>query len=168
MKHPIFLPHCFAGKGAFQRLTNSKNESAYTPYHTFHVQQGRRYRFRVISNGILNCPIQFSIDNHTIIVIASDGNPFQPIELQSLNLFAGERYDFVLYTNNTVGSYWVRIRGEGDCNPKEAFQQAILRYQGSVEEEPIGTKGYDASNRTGTVCIIGTCFLFAHTKGYLT
>ena len=42
--------------------------------------QNRRYRFRMISNGFMNCPIQVSVDNHTLLVIASDGNPVQPLE----------------------------------------------------------------------------------------
>lgn len=44
------------------------------------ILQGFRYRFRVISNGFLNCPIQLSIDNHTLLAIASDGGPIQPVE----------------------------------------------------------------------------------------
>jgi hypothetical protein len=44
------------------------------------ISKGRRYRFRLISNGFLNCPIQLSVDNHTLLVIASDGNDIQPIE----------------------------------------------------------------------------------------
>ncbi len=39
-----------------------------------------RYRFRMINNGILDCPIMVSVDNHTLLVIASDGNPVQPVE----------------------------------------------------------------------------------------
>ncbi|KAK3090802.1 hypothetical protein FSP39_014772 [Pinctada imbricata] len=138
------------GKGVFAKKTNDRNETSTTPYHEVKVQRGRRYRFRLISNGLLNCPIQFSIDNHTLIVIASDGNSFDPELVESLNIFAGERYDFVLHTNMSVGNYWIRIRGEGDCNVKRAHQHAILRYDGSDMEEPIEGKGYEASYRNGT------------------
>lgn len=41
----------------------------------------------------MECPIQVSIDNHTMLVIASDGNPVQPIEGKFENK---ERRVFVL------------------------------------------------------------------------
>lgn len=78
-----------AGRGAFHEFTIDTNETVFTPYEVFNVDHGRRYRFRFISNGILNCPIQVSIDNHTLRVIASDGEPFTHIDVQSLNMFAG-------------------------------------------------------------------------------
>lgn len=55
-------------------------------YHAFYIfivinqVKGFRYRFRVISAEFLNCPIEISIDNHTLTMIASDGNDFQPVE----------------------------------------------------------------------------------------
>lgn len=46
----------------------------------FEIFQGNRYRFRVINAEFLNCPIEMSVDNHTITVISSDGNDFEPVE----------------------------------------------------------------------------------------
>ena len=71
------------------------------------------------------CPlglIQVSIDNHTLNMIASDGNPFEKVEVESFNIFAGERYDFVLNASMPVGNYWVRVRGLADCGVKQAKQ----------------------------------------------
>ena len=42
--------------------------------------QGNRYRFRVINAEFLNCPIEMSVDNHTITVITSEGNDLEPVE----------------------------------------------------------------------------------------
>lgn len=42
--------------------------------------QGLKYRFRIINSGFLNCPIELSVDNHTLLVIASDGADLQPVE----------------------------------------------------------------------------------------
>ena len=36
-----------------------------------------------------------------MIMIASDGNPFEPFTADSFNIFAGERYDFILYADKT-------------------------------------------------------------------
>lgn len=42
--------------------------------------QGLRYRFRSVSNSIQNCPIEISVDNHTLLIISSDAHNIQPIE----------------------------------------------------------------------------------------
>ncbi|XP_046546794.1 laccase-2-like [Haliotis rubra] len=79
------------GRGAFREFQSSdSNETIYTPYSVFHVKKDQKYRFRVISNGILNCPIQVSVDNHDIIMIATDGVPHEPVVVSSFNIFAGE------------------------------------------------------------------------------
>ncbi|XP_061164931.1 uncharacterized protein LOC133173877 [Saccostrea echinata] len=137
------------GKGTFQEFRNLHNTTIYTPRETLVVEQGRRYRIRLISNGLLNCPIQFSIDNHSLIIIATDGFPVQPITVESLNVFAGERYDIVLHTTQSVDKYWIRIRGEADCAVKKAHQEAILHYQGAAENQRDLSTGYEAGHRTG-------------------
>jgi hypothetical protein len=81
----------------------------------------------VASNGLFNCPIQFSIDSHNLTVIASDGAPFEPIEVESVNVFPGQRFDIIVHTDQSIGNYWMRIRGEADCSVKKAKQVAIVR-----------------------------------------
>ena len=56
------------------------------------------------------------------MMIASDGNPFEAVDVDSFNIFAGERYDFVLDASMPVGNYWVRARGFEDCTDKQAKQ----------------------------------------------
>jgi FtsP/CotA-like multicopper oxidase with cupredoxin domain len=58
---------------------------------TFSVKKGKRYRFRVISNGLLNCPIRISVEGHRLLMIASDGQPFKPVPVDAFNLVNGER-----------------------------------------------------------------------------
>ncbi|KAK3086056.1 hypothetical protein FSP39_012795 [Pinctada imbricata] len=128
-----------------------KDHAMFTPQPVFTVKPMKRYRFRIISNGVNNCPIQFSIDNHTMTMIASDGSPFKPLEVQYFNIFAGERYDFVLFTNNHVGNYWIRTRGLADCMLKRARQTAILRYEGTTPENPKESTEYEAFERKGTL-----------------
>ncbi|XP_052228206.1 uncharacterized protein LOC127842632 [Dreissena polymorpha] len=137
------------GKGRLQNFTHEDNTTIYTPVHVFTVSRGRRYRFRSISNGILNCPIQISIDNHTMTMIASDGNAFEPLEVETFNIFAGERFDFVLSAVMPVGNYWIRTRGLADCGVKSAHQVAILRYQGAPDQDPPLNVSWDLGNRSG-------------------
>ncbi|KAL8625054.1 hypothetical protein ACOMHN_012063 [Nucella lapillus] len=127
------------GKGSLDPVINEAGEKAFTPHEVFTVQANRTYRFRAVSNGILNCPIRISIDNHVIKIIATDGTPVEPFEVDSLNLFAGERFDFVLTASRQVGNYWIRVRGLADCGKqfKHAKTNAILRYQGAPLQPPV-------------------------------
>lgn len=44
------------------------------------VFQGKKYRFRLIFNSAVYCPVQVSIDGHTMLAIASDGADFEPVQ----------------------------------------------------------------------------------------
>jgi hypothetical protein len=49
------------------------------------------------------CPAVLEIENHTLLVIASDSYDFQPVMVDSLVSTSGERYDFVVNANQTGG-----------------------------------------------------------------
>lgn len=121
-----------------------------TPFEVFNVQKGSTYRFRTINSGFLNCPLEISFDNHTILVIASDGHYIEPVEVDSLVSYAGERFDFILKANQPIGNYWVRVKGLMDCDERglKAHQGAILRYAGAEITLPHGKLMYDFK-RTG-------------------
>ena len=91
------------------------------------------------------------MDNHSLTIIATDGFPVKPMTVESLNVFAGERFDIVIAATQPVGSYWIRTRGEADCIVKRAHQEAILRYQGSNNSLPQQDIGFEAGRRTGKV-----------------
>ena len=61
-----------------------------TPRVEFQVKAGLRYRFRVINGGLMFCPLELSIDEHSLLVIAVDGNPVKPVLFKSIILGAGE------------------------------------------------------------------------------
>ncbi|XP_055883560.1 uncharacterized protein LOC129925978 [Biomphalaria glabrata] len=126
------------GRGQYREFKDSNGTSLFTPRATFTVKPGKRYRFRVINAGILNCPIQFSVDSHTMTMIASDGHSFAPYTVDMFNIFSGERYDFVLYADKeeNLRNYWIRVKGLADCNVKSANQTAILKYEGAPDDLP--------------------------------
>ena len=74
-----------------------------------------RYRFRLVSNAITNCPLKISVDSHNMTVIASDGSPVEPFETEILVIYGGERFDVVVNANQIVGNYWIRVKGLADC-----------------------------------------------------
>jgi FtsP/CotA-like multicopper oxidase with cupredoxin domain len=69
----------------------SKNFLNYLPMAYFYVTSGKRYRFRMMNPGFTICPIRVTIDNHSMIVIATDTSPVQPTKVRSLVIFPGER-----------------------------------------------------------------------------
>lgn len=95
----------------------------------FNVKPRKRYRFRVAySGGARGCPIHFSLDNHLIKVIAFDGNPTNPYEASSVVISKGERFDFVLKTNQEPSTYFFKVKS--DCKENGLEGKAILNYEG--------------------------------------
>ncbi|KAJ2924931.1 hypothetical protein H1R20_g12182, partial [Candolleomyces eurysporus] len=103
------------------------------------VRKGGRYRFRLIS---LSCDANFifSIDKHKLVVIEADGEstvPTKPVD--AVQIFAGQRYSFVLHANQEISNYW--IRANPNLAPlnnvfEDGVNSAILRYAGAQPVEP--------------------------------
>ncbi|TGZ54926.1 Uncharacterized protein DBV15_05335 [Temnothorax longispinosus] len=130
------------------RFIQDENETLTDmPITTFLVKPNFRYRFRLINAEFLNCPIEVSVDNHTLYVVSSDGRDVEPVQAESLVSYAGERFDFIIEMDQPVDNYWMRFRGLMDCDDRflSAYQVAILRYEGAPEEEPLLEVSY---NRT--------------------
>lgn len=140
------------GMGQFKEFSQDNNATVYTPTARFLVERGYRYRFRVINAEFLNCPIELSVDNHTITVISSDGRDFAPVKAESVVTYAGERFDFILNADQQVGLYWMRFRGLMDCDDrfKSANQVAVLQYAGSSNSDyPVADVNYENSHKKG-------------------
>ena len=61
----------------------SPSKNLLIPLAEFSVRKDAKYRFRVINAGSSHCPFQFSIDGHNLTVIAIDGQPIDPFEVES-------------------------------------------------------------------------------------
>ncbi|KAM7361022.1 multicopper oxidase 3 [Cochliomyia hominivorax] len=118
------------GKGR-NHLNNWPDNDSRNRYERLRVSPNMRYRMRVITNGVFNCPIEFSIENHKMLMIATDGNDIQPIYADKFFMSSGERFDFVLEANQYPGNYWIRVKGYNDCANYSLYQGAILHYRGS-------------------------------------
>ena len=66
----------------------SAEESYYTPPEVFHVRQGQRFRFRLISAAGKACVFRVSVDKHQITVIA-DGDPVKPVQADLVAIISG-------------------------------------------------------------------------------
>ncbi|XP_016840817.1 laccase-4-like [Nasonia vitripennis] len=116
------------------RLSYSEAENM--PLEVFQVEEGKRYRFRLANLGSQDCPIHVSIDDHPMLVISADGADIEPVEVDSIRILTGERYDFVLSADRPVDNYWIRFTGDIICRFLRTTQLAILRYRGAKIVEP--------------------------------
>ncbi|KAL7634546.1 UNVERIFIED_CONTAM: hypothetical protein RMT77_014923 [Armadillidium vulgare] len=121
------------GMGKFKVLQEG-NKMANAPLYEYRVKSGLRYRFRAISNGVEGCPIEISVQNHTLLVIASDGSNIKPLEVNSLVIYGGERWDFIINANQKPGTYFFKYRGRLLCDSDflSVHQVAVLRYEGQT------------------------------------
>lgn len=96
------------------------------------VEKGKRYRFRIVS---ISCDpnYTFTIDGHNFTVIEVDGISTDPLVVDSIQIFAGQRYSIVLEANQTVDNYW--IRAQPNIGNRTTFNDdlnaAVLRYVGA-------------------------------------
>ncbi|KAJ7438264.1 laccase 2 precursor [Mycena galericulata] len=100
------------------------------------VQKGTRYRFRLVS---ISCDPNwvFSIDGHNMTIIEVDGVNSQPLTVDNIQIFAGQRYSFVLSATQPVNNYWVRANPDvGNTGFDNGINSAILRYVGAPASEP--------------------------------
>ena len=128
----------------------------------FTVEFGITYRFRLIG-AQAHFLFRFSIDNHKLTVISTDGYFIEPIEnVNYIIIHSGERYDFLLTANQTIGNYIMRLETldlntTGDTPPFPHLgegTQAILHYTTAPGDGGIHSSDYEDiyNNSTDTVC----------------
>ena len=71
------------------------------------MKKGQTYRFRVIGVGSMY-PIRISVDQHNLTIVASDGYDVKPMIVESFIINPGERFDFLLTTDQNIDNYWIR------------------------------------------------------------
>ncbi|KAH0582280.1 Acyl-coenzyme A oxidase 2 [Termitomyces sp. 'cryptogamus'] len=115
-----------------------------TPLAVINVIRRKRYRFRLVA---ISCDANFifSIDGHTMTIIEVDGVNHRPLMVDSIQIFAGQRYSVIVKADKPIGNYWIRAQPNvGDIDFDGGLNSAILRYRGAAIEEP--TTSSDLSN----------------------
>ncbi|KIK92618.1 laccase [Paxillus rubicundulus Ve08.2h10] len=100
------------------------------PPAVINVQPNMRYRFRLLNMACKPNYI-FAIDNHNLTVIEVDGEYVEPYTVDAIQIYAGQRYSFVLEANQPIDNYWVHADPNTGNN-----STAILRYAGAPEGVP--------------------------------
>ncbi|KAG7096220.1 hypothetical protein E1B28_003673 [Marasmius oreades] len=118
-----------------------------SPLAVVNVEHGKRYRFRLVS---ISCEPNyiFSIDGHDLTVIEVDGQNTVPLVVNSIQIYTGQRYSFVLNANahtdssNGDGNFW--IRALPNFGVSLTFDQktnlGILRYKHAKKVDPTTTQ----------------------------
>ena len=124
------------------RHYNKTRDHNYAELSRFNVTQNMTYRFRLIGAQALYA-YKFSIENHLLTVIATDGNYIDPItDVHYVIVNTGERYDVVFNASEEIRDYWIlaetieddRIRNPNFNSPIDSHKaEAILHYEGASQ-----------------------------------
>ncbi|KAI1134258.1 multicopper oxidase [Hypoxylon sp. FL0543] len=105
---------------------------------------GTSYRLRLI-NGAVDTHFKFSIDNHTMQVIAADLIPVQPYTTNIVNIGMGQRLDLIITADqaSVADNFWMRAIPQSACSENESQDniRGIVTYTGSVSDPT--TTGWD-------------------------
>ncbi|KAF8551542.1 laccase [Imleria badia] len=119
------------------------NATSSAPLSVINVQQGLRYRFRVVGMSCVSS-FNFTIDGHRMTIIEVDGTEVFPTQADSLRVFPAQRYSVVVQADQPVGNYWIRaLRNQDNANFHGGQNKAILRYEGAPVEDPETLARYD-------------------------
>ncbi|KAH7018082.1 laccase-1 [Microdochium trichocladiopsis] len=99
------------------------------------VAEGSSYRLRLV-NGAVDTHFRFSIDNHTMQVIAMDLVPIVPYVTDGISIGMGQRYDIIITANQSsvASDFWIRAIPQSACseNAAEDNIRGILHYGDST------------------------------------
>ncbi|OAD52062.1 Laccase-4, partial [Eufriesea mexicana] len=109
----------------------------------FTIEQGLRHRMRMINSFSTVCLAELSIEKHRLTIIAQDGANVQPKTVDKIVSATGERVDFILTADQDLDSYWIQVRGLGECAEKGVQQLAILRYENGPAQPSSAPPAYN-------------------------
>ena len=82
----------------------------------FRFQTGKTHRLRLINSGAEGIQ-RFTIDNHTMTVMANDYVPVEPYETNVVTLGIGQRTDVIVKaTGNPTDAVWMRSDLSPNCD----------------------------------------------------
>ena len=95
----------------------------------FKFTPGKTHRLRLINSGAEG-QVRFSIDNHTLEVIATDFVPIQPWKNTTVTLGIGQRMDVLVTADQDADAFWMRASipsfGTSDTGCSLNFQPEAL------------------------------------------
>ncbi|OQE12344.1 hypothetical protein PENVUL_c001G00258 [Penicillium vulpinum] len=121
------------GKNVYGNGTNTTG----SPFH-MKVEKGKSYRLRLV-NPAIDTHWKFTIDNHTMTIIAMDLVPIKPFITNVISLGMGQRYDIIITANqdSVAESFWMRAIPADRCSQNEmAGNIRGILYYGNMPKQP--------------------------------
>lgn len=128
------------GKGVFECSTVTAGDktpcTANAGYSKFKFQSGKVHRLRLINSGSDGIQ-RFSIDQHTMTVIANDFVPIVPYQTKVVTLGVGQRADVLVKADQASSTpYWMRS-SIAACSPtRQANALAAIYYDQQSDAKP--------------------------------
>ena len=97
----------------------------------FEMREGERTRFRLVNLSSATT-YHLALSGHRMHVSHADGRPVDPVEVDSLQIGMGERYDVIVEAKNPGAHALVAGAVEGDVPPA----RATVRYPGARRTRP--------------------------------
>ncbi|GKT45887.1 laccase-2 [Colletotrichum spaethianum] len=98
-------------------------------------ESGTSYRMRLV-NAAVDTHWKFSIDNHTMQVIATDLVPITPYNTTVLDIGMGQRYDIIVTADqaSTADNFWMRAIPQAACSDNDSTDniKGIISYTGTI------------------------------------
>ncbi|OLN86528.1 Laccase-2-like protein 4 [Colletotrichum chlorophyti] len=109
---------------------------------------GTSYRIRLV-NAAVDTHWKFSIDNHTMQVIAADLVPIEPYSTTVLDMGMGQRYDIIVTADqaSTADNFWIRAIPQSACSDNDSTDniKGIISYTGTVSTPTTSAYSYTDS-----------------------
>lgn len=123
-------------------VIGAKHETVFTA--------GQKYRLRLV-NVATDGHFQFSIDGHTLTVVATDLVPIVPYTTDSVLVAIGQRVDVIVEANAEAGDYWLRGGWVSACSTIYNVDDitGIVRYDASSTADPVSVSTVAPSSSCG-------------------
>ncbi|KAG5663236.1 hypothetical protein KAF25_001172 [Fusarium avenaceum] len=109
----------------------------------FRFKRGKTHRLRLI-NPSAEAIQRFSIDGHTMKVIANDFVPVEPYDTKVVTLGVGQRTDVLVKANGKLDSYWMRSNISRICSLAKAPDAvAAIFYDNANQKKPPKSQAWD-------------------------
>ncbi|KAF7192116.1 oxidoreductase ptaK [Pseudocercospora fuligena] len=129
---PVANSNLIDGKMRFD-CSKTKLPCETASYAKFNFTSGKNHKLRLMNVGAAAVQ-KFSIDNHTMQVVAQDYMPLKPYNTSMVALAVGQRADVIVFGSGKKGDkYWMRSNIVG-CSLNDGVlteARAVIYYQGA-------------------------------------
>ncbi|KAI8725489.1 hypothetical protein NCS52_00120000 [Fusarium sp. LHS14.1] len=109
----------------------------------FRFKRGKTHRLRLINAGGEGLQ-RFSIDEHTMTVIANDFVQVQPYDTKVVTLGIGQRTDVLVKADGDLDAFWMRSNISTKCSLSHAPDAvAAIYYDGADKNKPPESQPWD-------------------------